>query len=73
MLTLGTSRNLYHFCSTCRSRMVTRYFDGDVENRGCPDGHESLISYKTYEGLKRYALKLFQPAASTGIGAKEDV
>lgn len=52
--------------------MVTRYFDGDVENRGCPDGHESLISYKTYEGLKRYALKLFQPAASTGIGVKED-
>lgn len=49
--------------------MLIRYADGDVRSLACPEAHESLISYKTHEGLKRYAAKLFQ--APVGMGAKE--
>lgn len=67
MLQFATEKHLYRFCSTCRAPMRTNYFDGDVENFTCPNKHESMVSYKTIEGLRKYALKLFAP----GMGAQE--
>ena len=72
MIALQTDRALYYYCSQCRKRMTTRYYDGDVESLVCPSGeagHDGLITYKTHEGLKRYAAKLFQ--GLVGMGAKE--
>jgi len=69
MLTLSTDRFVYSFCSTCRARMVVSYSDGDVHVMRCPDQHESILNYKTFEGFKKYAIALFAP--KVGMGAKE--
>lgn len=70
MIRLSTDRQVYQFCSTCRLRLVVSHTDGDVISMRCPAGHESLLSYRSIEGLKRYAMELFRP--HVGIGFKEE-
>ncbi len=67
MIELSTERSVYQFCSTCRSRMAVSYSDGDVYAARCPDQHESILTYKTFDAFKKYALILFAPK----IGATE--
>ncbi len=69
MIQLTSGDKTYHFCSTCRKKMLTTYDDGDACNMSCPDLHESFLTYKTSAGLLHYAAKLFAP--KVGMGAKE--
>ncbi len=47
--------------------MAVSYSDGDVYAARCPDQHESILTYKTFDAFKKYALILFAPK----IGATE--
>ncbi len=61
MIQLSTDKAIYSFCSFCRRRIVVSYSDGDVHSMKCPDGHESTLTYKTFDGFKKYAMWLFSP------------
>jgi hypothetical protein len=55
-----TANKVYRFCSVCRKQLTVYHDDGDVLSARCPDGHENIFTYQSWEAMRKYALNLFR-------------